>query len=60
MITITTKEAGQMIDYLDRRKTELEKKINELHAELSINRQMRDNYQQLWLSLEKDLKRESK
>ena len=51
---ITAEEAGRMVDYLDRRYGDLQKKYKELDREISLNRQMRDHYQQLWLSLERE------
>ena len=43
-----------MVDYLDRRKDELEKKKRELDAEISLNRDLRERYFRLWISLTKE------
>ena len=51
---ITKEEAGKMIDYIDRETGILEKQRTLLEVRISINRELRDRYRDLWLSLERE------
>jgi hypothetical protein len=51
---ITAEEAGRMVDYLDRRLREFQAKKTEIEAEISLNRDLRERYRNLWLSLERE------
>jgi hypothetical protein len=54
---ITAEEAGRMVDYLDRRFREFQAKRTEIEAEISLNRDLRERYLNLWLSLAREEKR---